>query len=389
MTKQLLNKLRLTAKEQTVERKELSVDPDMQMRMQIEQATVDEYADNIEAILEEKPIDVVEVEGNIETRWFIVDGFHRYHAAGQANLDAVRVRLMRGTYEDAVQYAMSANWENGLRPKAADAQRSISILLDTAPDFGFDSKAVNKWVTSFGIPASTARNYTKKLVEDVKAKRDAEIIRLDAEGKTQREIAGSVGCDQKTVSNTLKEQSEEKCPQDKNPQASVSDVSDITAESTSTEAFNKALGAHETERTLQESNVVQLESVKVDSKDRPWAWAAAAADTLEEAFSGLSASEMAAKLRDDPHAFKEFNRVFSYMQQVTSLGAVDSETEFEACSESVSDTAIRPECIDEYDTWKAQLRAYLENSGVCQDFNQAEVRQMLLELAADIGQQAA
>jgi transcriptional regulator with XRE-family HTH domain len=73
-------------------------------------------------------------------------------------------------------------------------------MSHTAPDFGFDSKEVNKWVASFGVPASTARNWTSSLVEEVKAKRDAEIVRLDAEGKTQREIAEVIGCSKDTVS---------------------------------------------------------------------------------------------------------------------------------------------------------------------------------------------
>lgn len=172
--------LLLTAEDHTVDLADLATDPKMQMRVTMDQDTIEQYAEKIDAILEEKPIDVVVVDVNGYETWYVVDGFHRYHAAQLAECRAVRVRLMKGTYEQALLFAMSANWKNGLRPKPEDATRSVHMLLSIAPDFGFDSKAVNKWVTSFGIPASTARNHTKEMVEQVKAKRDAEILRLSA-----------------------------------------------------------------------------------------------------------------------------------------------------------------------------------------------------------------
>lgn len=110
---------------------------------------------------------------------------------------------MKGTYEQAIQYAMTANWKNGLRPKSEDARRSVHMLLSTAPDFGFDSTAVNKWLQCFGIPASTARNHTKDKVEEIKAKRDAEIVRLMNEGLSSREIEAETGISYKTAQRVI------------------------------------------------------------------------------------------------------------------------------------------------------------------------------------------
>lgn len=93
---------------------------------------------------------------------------------------------------------------------------------DIAPDFGYDSKAVNKWLTSFGVPASTARNWTKDKVAEVKAKRDAEVLRLDAEGKSSREIEEATGIGYKTAQRVVDEAGTKR-PLDKTSQEETHD----------------------------------------------------------------------------------------------------------------------------------------------------------------------
>ncbi|WP_415895821.1 hypothetical protein ACMXYQ_05210 [Neptuniibacter sp. PT34_22] len=197
---------------------------------------------------------------------------HRCHAADLAEAEEINAKIMKGTYEDAVQFAMSANWENGLRPKAKDAERSINMLLATAPDFGYDSKAVNKWVTSFGIPASTARNYTKDVIEKVKAALKEAARPLYEEGVTFRKAADSFGLGERVLRGVYEEfQAEEgvtKCPEDKMSQESdvpsTPDEHDETPEEeipmfdedsldtspafNPADAFQKALDEHEEER---------------------------------------------------------------------------------------------------------------------------------------------
>ncbi len=114
---------------------------------------------------------------------------------------------------------MTANFKNGMRPSTADQARCIPMLLETAPDFGYDSKLVNKWVASFGVPESTARNHTSPDIAAIKAKRDAKIMELLGEGKSQRTIAEEVGCSQPKIAEFVKALSDQKSPVDKNDHA--------------------------------------------------------------------------------------------------------------------------------------------------------------------------
>ena len=118
-------------------------------------------------------------------------------------METLEVTIMKGSYEEAVQYAMSANWKNGQRPNKEDSARSIGMLLDTAPDFGFDAKAVVKWLVEYGVPRSTAQRHTKELRERMIEKRDDEIIQQDRVGVSQVKIAKAVGCSRDTVQNVL------------------------------------------------------------------------------------------------------------------------------------------------------------------------------------------
>ncbi|MEH6652334.1 MAG: hypothetical protein V7707_20140 [Motiliproteus sp.] len=189
----------------------LTIEDDLQMRCSTDEELVTQYADNIVEILASSPIAVVEVLGadSAESVIYVVDGFHRYAAvqeaiSGGADIRAIPVLKMCGTYDEAFLFAQSANWSNGQRPNRDDAAKSTARILAKAPDFGFVSKAVIAWLVSFGIPKSTARNHTKELRADIDTKRDAEIERLDSKGLSLREIGQEIGLTHGTVGNRLK-----------------------------------------------------------------------------------------------------------------------------------------------------------------------------------------
>ncbi|MEH6652333.1 MAG: ParB/RepB/Spo0J family partition protein [Motiliproteus sp.] len=252
-----MSNLTTTATRETISINDVTADPKMQMRVEMDQDTIEQYTETIDSILEIAPIEIVciTLENTKEVR-YIVDGFHRYHAARQAGLKEITVNSMTGTYEDAVQYAMAANWKNGLRPKSSDAARSVGLLLETAPAFGFDSKAVIKWITSFGIPSSTARNHTKELRLEIDADRDSEIIRLNEEEMPQRDIAAAVGCSLGTVNQRVANTSVQNKPLAENEQdADISEASSSLPATDATPvpepeafAFNTELEQHEQER---------------------------------------------------------------------------------------------------------------------------------------------
>ena len=254
----------------SVARKDLCNDPNMQMRQEMDQDTIDQYEENIETILEEHPIKVVSVEANGIESWYVVDGFHRYHGAFQADLDVVDIEIVHGTYEEALHAAMSANWSNGMRPNNKDAARSIGIMLESAPDFGYDSKKVVPWLMTFGIPKTTARDRTKEKRLQIDEMRDAKIEDMLNEGSTCREIAALIGCSVGTVQNVKKSLSvqNERTAQNEHPSEEADDSPffsddelDDTPAVNPADAFNKVLKDHEEERQVKEKCTQGLTNV--------------------------------------------------------------------------------------------------------------------------------
>lgn len=284
--------LRLTATKQIVSVGDLAVDPRLQMRADMRQDVIEEYAESIDEILEEAPLSVVEVEGAVGTHWYLVDGFHRYHAALHAAKEAVTVELMKGSWEDAVLYAMTSNGKHGLKAEAADKKRAIETVLSALkPDFGYNSKAVVPWLTERGFQKRTAEKYTGKHVvkgvefeglrNQIDAKRDAKILELLGTGKSQRDVASEVGCGQKTVSRIFSEsnahgaeKTQEAQDYQKSPETAPFDADepffdeedcDTTPAINPADAFQKALDEHEAERqetTRQQDNSVSSSSKK-------------------------------------------------------------------------------------------------------------------------------
>lgn len=141
------------------------------------------------------------------------------------------------------------------------------MLLDTAPDFGYDSKLVIKWLETFGIPKTTARDNTKKLREEIDAKRDATILRLKESGETTRSIAAATGAAEGTVKNVIKQAGQNERPaknaQEEHPATTIAednstsdtscpwfddDECDTTPAINPADAFQKPLSEHEAER---------------------------------------------------------------------------------------------------------------------------------------------
>jgi hypothetical protein len=138
------------------------------------------------------------------------------------------------------------------------------MLLETAPDFGFDSKEVNKWVTSFGIPESTANNWTSDLIKEVKGKRDAKILELLDEGLSERKVMEEVGCSKGTVGNIKK--AAQKTPVEENGQQENTATSEFTPyfdedELDTTPAYNPA---DDDELKFKSTTIPQTEAFKTE-----------------------------------------------------------------------------------------------------------------------------
>lgn len=109
---------------------QIKIDGDTQARESIDEATVAEYADAMASGVEFPPITVV-YDGR---HFWLVDGFHRYHAATKAGVKSLQSVTVRGTRETARWLACGANQTHGLRRTNADKRRAVSIALSLKPE---------------------------------------------------------------------------------------------------------------------------------------------------------------------------------------------------------------------------------------------------------------
>lgn len=103
----------------------IRVDGGTQTRAQIDEATVNDYAESMQAGTV-FPAVVVFYDG--ATYW-LADGFHRVAAATQAGLTEISAEVRQGTQRDAILHSVGANAAHGLRRTNADKRRAVERLL--------------------------------------------------------------------------------------------------------------------------------------------------------------------------------------------------------------------------------------------------------------------
>jgi len=109
----------------------IQLDGDTQNRVTINEDTVQEYCELIEAVEKTEwpfpPCDVYH-DGNEE--YYPSDGFHRILAAVRAKRCTIPCVVHKGTAKDARIAGMTANDRHGLRMTRADKRRCVEWLLD-------------------------------------------------------------------------------------------------------------------------------------------------------------------------------------------------------------------------------------------------------------------
>ena len=103
----------------------IRLDDNIQPRAQIDQATVDDYA---EVMLSDQTLPAVTVFHDGTTHW-LADGFHRVAAAKAADLTELAAEVRDGSKRDAILFAAGANGTHGLRRTNADKRRAVQTLL--------------------------------------------------------------------------------------------------------------------------------------------------------------------------------------------------------------------------------------------------------------------
>lgn len=105
---------------------EIRTDGGTQPREKLDQALIEEYAEDITGGAVFPPIEVFYDGAN----YWLVDGFHRLHAHEQANKNTIRAVIHQGDQRAAVLYSLGVNADHGKRRTNEDKRRAVMVLFN-------------------------------------------------------------------------------------------------------------------------------------------------------------------------------------------------------------------------------------------------------------------
>lgn len=116
----------------------IRLDGDTQARAELNQSTVDLYAEQIQEGDKFPPVTVF-FDGS--DHW-LADGFHRFFAHQKAGKVSIEAEVINGTLRDAKLHAYKANGKRGLQLSAADIRRIIKLMLGDDEWSTWSNKAI-------------------------------------------------------------------------------------------------------------------------------------------------------------------------------------------------------------------------------------------------------
>ena len=108
----------------------LITDAGTQVRAEIDEAIVEEYAEHLAAGGTLPPVTAFRDGGST----YLADGFHRLRAHERAGRTEIEAQVQTGTREDALWCALGANRAHGHRLTSADKKHAIELALEAWPD---------------------------------------------------------------------------------------------------------------------------------------------------------------------------------------------------------------------------------------------------------------
>ena len=151
-----------------IELSKIRIDGGTQPRAELNQATVDEYAEAIKTGAQLPPVTLF-YDG---THYWLADGFHRYFGAKAAGRTTIHEDITPGTLREAILYSLSANSKHGLRRSNADKRRAVQTLLDDA-EWGAwsDNELARRCAVSVSFVGDVRRaHYSPAIVTDPHAR---------------------------------------------------------------------------------------------------------------------------------------------------------------------------------------------------------------------------
>jgi len=107
----------------------IQLDPSIQARASVNTEAVQEYADSM---TEGDTFPPIVLFGDAESAW-IGDGWHRVLAAQSIGYKEIPADLRKGGRPQAIEYAVGANRDHGMRRTNADKRRAVEIALEAWP----------------------------------------------------------------------------------------------------------------------------------------------------------------------------------------------------------------------------------------------------------------
>lgn len=134
----------------------IRIDGGTQSRAAIDEATVTEYVEAIQAGAKMPPI-LCFHDG---TDMWLAEGFHRYYAHVKAEKRNILAEVKQGTKEDAAWASAGANVTHGLRRTNADKRKAVEMALTLRPDLS--DKAI---ADHCGVSESNAHAVKSRMVQ--------------------------------------------------------------------------------------------------------------------------------------------------------------------------------------------------------------------------------
>lgn len=181
---------------------------ELQNRERICEQTVSDYVDDIDRILEERPIEICQ----LDSEYFLVNGYHRLAAYRQAypKAQTVRAKVQPVETANAVRIkALTSNFDNGLQLSGSEKKANVvklSILLNYT---GVNEKEyVNKMVEITNLSRPTILRYTEEQRDTIKGRFARAISIKRLAGESIRQTAEALGVTRHVVEHADKLASE-------------------------------------------------------------------------------------------------------------------------------------------------------------------------------------